>query len=107
VNYKAISMPIYDFQCTSCGHKDELMRKISEPTTTNCPECGKETFAKMLSAPSFQLSGSGWYASDFKDKKSSNSTALGNAETKSAAPETKSKEPETKAASCSPGCACH
>jgi putative FmdB family regulatory protein len=93
-------MPIYDFQCTSCGHKDELMRKISESSTINCPQCSKETFAKMLSAPSFQLTGSGWYASDFKDKKSNNSTAPDKAETKL-------EQPETKAAACSPGCACH
>ena len=62
-------MPIYDFACTSCGFKAELMRKISEPSQAACPNCNKNTFAKMLSAPSFQLSGSGWYASDFKDKK--------------------------------------
>ena len=62
-------MPIYDFQCTSCDHKLELMRKISEASTTICPSCEKETFSKMLSAPSFQLSGNGWYATDFKDKK--------------------------------------
>ena len=100
-------MPIYDFQCTSCGFKNELMRKISDATTLNCPECSKETFAKMLSAPSFQLSGSGWYASDFKDKKINNNTEQGKAETKSAEPETKSAVTETKATSCNPGCACH
>ena len=61
----------------------------------------------MLSAPSFQLSGSGWYATDFKDKKTSNSTAADKAEAKSAAPETKSADAETKAAACNPGCACH
>jgi putative FmdB family regulatory protein len=66
---QAKTMPIYDFQCTSCDHKDELMRKISEASTMICPNCSKETFSKMLSAPSFQLSGTGWYASDFKDKK--------------------------------------
>lgn len=60
-------MPIYDYQCSSCGFKKEVMRKISEPNLTVCPECGKETFTKQLSAPSFQLSGSGWYATDFKD----------------------------------------
>ena len=94
-------MPIYDFQCTSCGHKDELMRKISEPSTMICPNCSKETFSKMLSAPSFQLSGTGWYASDFKDKKqkkpaieSDNSNA-------------KPAEAETKVAACNPGCTCH
>jgi putative FmdB family regulatory protein len=98
-------MPIYDFQCTSCGHKDELMRKISELTTIICPKCQKETFSKMLSAPSFQLSGSGWYASDFKDKKT-NKTADATEKTEAKA-ETKAVDKDTKAAACSPGCACH
>ncbi len=88
-------MPIYDFQCTSCGFKNELMRKISELTTINCPQCSQETFAKMLSAPSFQLSGSGWYASDFKDKKLNKGTAPDK-------PETKSTEAEIKPAVSSP-----
>ena len=61
----------------------------------------------MLSAPSFQLTGSGWYASDFKDKKSNNSATPGQAEPKSAEPEIKPIEPQTKAAACNPGCACH
>ncbi len=98
-------MPIYDFQCASCGHKDELMRKISEVSTTLCPKCSKETFSKMLSAPSFQLSGSGWYASDFKDKKPNKSVeSAAESEVKS---EAKPAESETKAAACNPGCACH
>ena len=95
-------MPIYDFQCTSCGLKDELMRKISEPTTINCPECSKETFAKMLSAPSFQLSGSGWYASDFKDKKAEKTDKS----TTPDKPEIKSTETEIKAPANSPVSAC-
>lgn len=60
-------MPIYDFQCSSCGFKDEVMRKISAAAIELCPQCGAETFSKQLSAPSFQLSGSGWYATDFKN----------------------------------------
>lgn len=60
-------MPIYDYQCSSCGFRKEVMRKISDPALTDCPECGKATFAKQLSAPSFQLTGSGWYATDFKN----------------------------------------
>lgn len=83
-------MPIYDYQCTSCGCKKEVMRKVSEAAMTiACPECGKETFAKQVSAPSFQLNGSGWYATDFKG---------GNSK-----PESKSES----AAACNPGCACH
>jgi putative FmdB family regulatory protein len=61
-------MPIYDFKCTACGHQDEVMRKISDASTMDCPSCKQATFSKMLSAPSFQLNGTGWYATDFKDK---------------------------------------
>jgi putative FmdB family regulatory protein len=84
-------MPIYDYQCSSCGVKKELMRKVSEPNVTTCPECGKETFAKMVSAPSFQLNGTGWYATDFKSGSSK--------------PEKKSEEAAP--AACGTGCACH
>ena len=84
-------MPIYDFQCSSCGHKQELMRKISAPSMDVCPQCGKETFSKQVSAPSFQLNGTGWYATDFKGGSSK--------------PEKKTEE--APAAACKPGCACH
>jgi putative FmdB family regulatory protein len=61
-------MPIFDFKCEACGHSKELLRKISDPITTQCPVCHKETFKKQVSAPSFQLTGSGWYVTDFKNK---------------------------------------
>ena len=98
-------MPIYDYQCTSCGFKKEVMRKISEPNLTVCPECSKETFAKQLSAPSFQLSGKGWYATDFKNA----SAKKGEAKPESNAPEKKTEATEAAASSspCNPGCACH
>ncbi|HEY8118556.1 MAG TPA: zinc ribbon domain-containing protein [Methylophilaceae bacterium] len=85
-------MPIYDYQCTSCGFKSEVMRKISEPNLTICPQCAKETFAKQVSAPSFQLNGSGWYATDFKGG--------------GAKPAAEKKAEEAPAA-CGTGCACH
>ena len=90
-------MPIYDFQCTNCGHRGEVMRKMSESNTTACPQCAHETFSKMLAAPSFQLSGTGWYATDFKGKKSENKPAT----------EAEKSAAEPAAASCAPGCACH
>jgi len=61
-------MPIFDFKCEACGCSKELLRKISDSTVTKCPECHKETFKKQVSAPSFQLTGSGWYVTDFKNK---------------------------------------
>lgn len=59
-------MPIYEYRCTSCGVEKEVMQKMSDAKLTTCPDCGKETFTKQLSAAGFQLKGSGWYASDFK-----------------------------------------
>jgi putative FmdB family regulatory protein len=59
-------MPIYTYKCLSCGKEQDVLRKISDPPLTVCPSCGKETFAKQLTAPGFQLKGSGWYATDFK-----------------------------------------
>lgn len=94
-------MPIYDYLCTDCGFKKEVMRKISEPNLTDCPQCGKATFAKQLSAPSFQLSGSGWYATDFKGSGSKPKDA-------EAAPAKKETEAAAPAATgCATGCACH
>ncbi|MFA7242292.1 MAG: zinc ribbon domain-containing protein [Sulfuricellaceae bacterium] len=59
-------MPIYEYRCSSCNFQKEHMQKMNDPLLTVCPECGKETYAKMLSAAGFQLKGSGWYQSDFK-----------------------------------------
>ena len=59
-------MPIYEYRCSDCGFQDEFLQKISEPPMTVCPQCGKSTFTKLLSAAGFQLKGSGWYATDFR-----------------------------------------
>ncbi|MDO9394159.1 MAG: zinc ribbon domain-containing protein [Methylotenera sp.] len=99
-------MPIYDYQCTSCGHKAEVMRKISAASTEACPQCGAEAFSKQLSAPSFQLSGSGWYATDFKN----GGNKAPSSKTESSGSESSvEKKSETVAspAACASGCACH
>ena len=59
-------MPIYAYRCTSCGFEKDVMRKVADPVLTTCPSCHTENFAKQLTAPGFQLKGSGWYATDFK-----------------------------------------
>lgn len=59
-------MPIYAYQCAECGYQEDVMQKLSEAQLTTCPKCGKETFAKQLTAAGFALKGSGWYATDFK-----------------------------------------
>ena len=59
-------MPIYAYRCGSCGFEKDVLQKISAAPLTTCPACASETFAKQLTAPGFQLKGSGWYATDFK-----------------------------------------
>ena len=60
-------MPIYTYDCSSCGHQEDVLQKISDAPLSTCPQCGKSTFSKQLSAPGFQLKGNGWYATDFKN----------------------------------------
>ena len=60
-------MPIYEYRCGACGHKLESLQRLSDAPLTTCPACGKETLTKLLSAAGFQLKGSGWYATDFKN----------------------------------------
>lgn len=59
-------MPIYDYQCIECGHALEAIQKLSDPLLTDCPQCGQAGLKKQVSAPSFRLSGGGWYETDFK-----------------------------------------
>jgi putative FmdB family regulatory protein len=70
-------MPIYEYRCQACGHELEAMQKMSDAALTECPACGKSELKKLISAAGFQLKGSGWYATDFKDsgKKSETKTA--------------------------------
>jgi putative FmdB family regulatory protein len=60
-------MPIYEYRCATCGFENEYLQKVSDPLLTDCPDCGKPTFNKLVSAAGFQLKGSGWYATDFKN----------------------------------------
>ena len=65
-------MPIYGFECESCGHQFDRLQKLSDADPTHCPACEKETLRRQLTAPQFRLAGSGWYETDFKkdgDKK--------------------------------------
>jgi putative FmdB family regulatory protein len=101
-------MPIYDYQCSSCGFKAEVMRKISAASTEACPECGAEAFSKQLSAPSFQLNGSGWYATDFKNGSGSSPAKSASQSSSSAESKSEKKSDEVAApAACGTGCACH
>ena len=59
-------MPIYEYRCGACGFQKEILQKLSDAPLKDCPECGKPSMSKMVTAAGFQLKGSGWYATDFK-----------------------------------------
>ncbi len=61
-------MPIYEYQCTGCHHNFDLMQKISDEPVKKCPQCLNDTAVRLVSAAGFQLKGSGWYVTDFKNK---------------------------------------
>ena len=62
-------MPIYEYECKKCGHRFEQLQKITEKPLRTCPRCKKPQLVKLVSNTSFQLKGTGWYVTDFKDKK--------------------------------------
>ena len=83
-------MPIYEYRCAKCGFQQEYLQRLSEPPLTRCPECGKKSFNKMVTAAGFQLKGTGWYATDFK-----NSGAKGKTGQKTEAASKESQSGET------------
>lgn len=60
-------MPIYAYRCAACGHAKDVLQKVSDPVLTVCPSCGASAFQKQVTAAGFQLKGSGWYVTDFRD----------------------------------------
>lgn len=61
-------MPIYEYECTACHHQLEAFQKMSDAPLTECPDCHHPALQKLVSAAGFQLKGTGWYATDFRDK---------------------------------------
>lgn len=60
-------MPIYEYRCDACGVQNEHLQKMSDAALTDCPSCGSQSYNKVLTAAGFQLKGSGWYVTDFKN----------------------------------------
>jgi putative FmdB family regulatory protein len=65
-------MPIYGYACKECAHTLDALQKLSDDPLLDCPECGKPTLKRQLSAPRFRLKGQGWYETDFKTDKKRN-----------------------------------
>jgi len=115
-------MPIYAYRCAACGHSRDVLQKISDPVLTVCPACGVDQFQKQVTAAGFQLKGSGWYATDFRNGGGTAAPAPAAApaggDGGAAAPAAPAASPAPAAggtstgaaasgASCGGGCACH
>ncbi len=61
-------MPIYEYQCSNCGHHLEAIQKFSDEPLHECPECHQSSLQKQVSNSAFHLKGGGWYVTDFRDK---------------------------------------
>lgn len=95
-------MPIYEYECKACGHRQEAIQKMSDDPLVDCPACEKPELKKLLSAPGFRLKGGGWYETDFKGGSKKNVTKEDKA---SKATKT---EPSGSSGGCGTGsCGCH
>jgi putative FmdB family regulatory protein len=81
-------VPIYAYKCSACGHAQDVLQKISDPQLTVCPECSQETYSKQVTAAGFQLKGSGWYVTDFKNGASGSSSSSTGTSTGGSTPST-------------------
>ena len=69
-------MPIYEYQCRSCGERTEFIQRASEAHKSDCPQCGEtDSLKKLISSPAIQFKGSGWYLTDYSDKGKKNKAA--------------------------------
>jgi putative FmdB family regulatory protein len=61
-------MPLYEYECSQCGHRFELIQRFADPPAETCPACGKGPVHKLLSAPAVHFKGTGWYVTDYAKK---------------------------------------
>ena len=93
-------MPIYGYVCKNCGHRFDVLQKMSDDPLVHCPDCGEPSLQKELSAPKFRLKGQGWYETDFKtgDKRNlhgGDSKASSSSDTKSSDKKKSDKKADT------------
>jgi putative FmdB family regulatory protein len=93
-------LPVYEYECKSCGERFDVMQKLSDPPVTECKFC-KGRVRKLLGTPALQFKGSGWYITDYAGKSPKPEGAAPSKD--SPAPAGTKAEPATKE---SPACAC-
>ena len=67
-------MPIYEYQCDSCGYQFEVKQSIKDAPLNTCERCGK-SLRRLISSPGLMFKGSGWYVTDYAGKSSAKDAA--------------------------------
>ncbi len=78
-------MPTYEYMCVNCDYRFEEFQSMSDSPLTECPKCGGAVKRLIGGGNGLIFKGSGFYITDYKNKKSSVST-----------PKNESKEKSTK-----------
>jgi putative FmdB family regulatory protein len=61
-------MPLYEYECSQCGRRFELIQRFADPPAEKCVACGQGPVHKLLSAPAVHFKGTGWYVTDYAKK---------------------------------------
>jgi putative FmdB family regulatory protein len=69
-------MPLYEYECETCGHRFEVIQKFSDAPIDTCPKCGGKV-KKLISSPAIQFKGTGWYITDYAKKSTSDAGKTG------------------------------
>ncbi len=89
-------MPIYEYQCKSCGHELEKLQRMNDPVLSDCPACNQPELKRLVSASAFRLKGSGWYETDFKKDNRKNLHDSGDSGDGASKPDTSETKSTTK-----------
>jgi putative FmdB family regulatory protein len=57
-------MPLYDYDCSACGRRFEVVHGVHVEGPTVCPICGKGPIRKAIAAPAVHFKGTGWAKRD-------------------------------------------
>ena len=60
-------MPLYEYECSACKKRFELIQKFSAKPAKVCIHCGGPA-VRLLSSPAIQFKGTGWYVTDYAGK---------------------------------------
>ena len=62
-------MPTYDYECEKCGKRFEAFQKMSDKPVAACPKCSGKAVRLIGSGSGVIFKGSGFYETDYKQKK--------------------------------------